>query len=61
MADGGTLFLDEVANISLTTQAKLLRVLQEREITPIGGSKPVSINIRLIAATNRDLKSYNFV
>lgn len=56
VADGGTLFLDEVANISLTTQAKLLRVLQEREVTPIGGSKPVPINIRLIAASNRDLK-----
>ncbi|MHB8765144.1 MAG: sigma-54-dependent transcriptional regulator [Deferrisomatales bacterium] len=56
VADGGTLFLDEVSNISLTVQAKLLRVLQEREITPIGGTQPVSINIRLVAATNRDLK-----
>ncbi|WP_054692192.1 sigma-54-dependent transcriptional regulator [Geotalea toluenoxydans] len=57
VADGGTLFLDEVANISLTTQAKLLRVLQEREVTPIGGTQPVPINIRLITATNRNLKT----
>ena len=56
VADGGTLFLDEVGNISLTTQAKLLRVLQEREITPIGGTTPLKIDIRLITATNRDLK-----
>ena len=56
VADGGTLFLDEISNISLTTQAKLLRVLQEREITPVGGNKPVPINIRLIAATNRNLR-----
>lgn len=56
VADGGTLFLDEVANISLTTQAKLLRVLQEREVTPIGGTEPIPINIRLVAATNRNLR-----
>ena len=56
VADGGTLFLDEVANISLTTQAKLLRVLQEREVTPIGGTQPIPINIRLVAATNRPLR-----
>ncbi len=56
IADNGTLFLDEVANISLTTQAKLLRVLQEREVTPIGGTQPVPINIRLVAATNRNLR-----
>ncbi len=56
VADGGTLFLDEVSNISLTTQAKLLRVLQEREVTPIGGTKPIPIDIRLIAATNKSLK-----
>jgi DNA-binding NtrC family response regulator len=57
VADGGTLFLDEVANITLTTQAKLLRVLQEREVTPIGGTQPVPVNIRLVAATNRQLKT----
>ncbi|UCG38063.1 MAG: sigma-54-dependent Fis family transcriptional regulator [bacterium] len=56
VADGGTLFLDEVSNISPATQAKLLRFLQERVITPIGGTSTVSIDIRLIAATNRDLK-----
>ena len=56
VADGGTLFLDEVSNISLTTQAKLLRVLQEREITPIGGTTPIPVDIRLIAASNTNLK-----
>jgi DNA-binding NtrC family response regulator len=56
VADGGTLFLDEVANISLTTQAKLLRVLQQREVTPIGGTQSIPINIRLVAATNRNLR-----
>jgi len=55
VADGGTLFLDEISNISLATQGKLLRVLQEFKITPIGGTKPISIDIRLITATNRDL------
>jgi DNA-binding NtrC family response regulator len=57
VADGGTLFLDEVANISLSTQAKLLRVLQEREVTPIGGTHPVPFDVRLVAATNRNLKT----
>ena len=57
VADGGTLLLDEVANISLTTQAKLLRVLQEREITPIGGTHSVKIDIRLVAATNKNLRT----
>lgn len=56
VADGGTLFLDEIANISLPTQAKLLRVLQQREVTPIGGTSPIPIDIRLVAATNRNLK-----
>jgi len=56
VADGGTLFLDEIANLSLTTQAKLLRVLQERVVTPIGGTQPIPINIRLIGASNKNLK-----
>ncbi len=55
VASGGTLFLDEIANLSLATQAKLLRVLQQREVTAIGGTKATSIDIRLIAATNRGL------
>jgi len=57
VADGGTLFLDEVSNISLSTQAKLLRALQERQITPIGGTQPMPISIHLVAATNRNLKT----
>jgi DNA-binding NtrC family response regulator len=57
VADGGTLFLDEISNISLTTQAKLLRVLQEREVTPIGGTQPIPIDIRLVAATNKNLRT----
>ena len=56
-ADTGTLFLDEVSNISLSTQAKLLRVLQMRQVTPIGGTQPIPINIHLVAATNRNLKN----
>jgi len=56
VAEGGTLFLDEVSNLSLTTQAKLLRVLQERLVTPIGGTQPTPINIRLVTATNRNLR-----
>jgi DNA-binding NtrC family response regulator len=57
VADGGTLFLDEISNISLTIQAKLLRVLQERMVTPIGGTHPIPIDIRLVAATNKNLRS----
>ena len=56
VAEGGTLFLDEIGNISMATQAKLLRVLQERVVTPIGGTVPIDIDIRLIAATNSNLK-----
>jgi DNA-binding NtrC family response regulator len=56
VADGGTLFLDEVSNISMSTQAKLLRALQERKISPIGGTQLVPIDIHLVAATNKNLK-----
>jgi two-component system nitrogen regulation response regulator NtrX len=54
-ADGGTLFLDEVADMSLSAQAKVLRVLQEGVVTRIGGSKPIKVDVRVIAATNKTL------
>jgi len=54
-AEGGTLLLDEIAELPLPLQAKLLRALQEREVLPIGATKPVAINVRVIAAANRDL------
>lgn len=56
MADGGTLFLDEIGDISLTTQMKLLRVLQEKEFERVGSSETIKVDVRIIAATNRDLK-----
>lgn len=57
MANGGTLFLDEIGNLSYEIQIKLLRVIQERVLTPVGGLHPVKIDVRLIAATNYDLLS----
>jgi Nif-specific regulatory protein len=56
-ADGGTIFLDEIGELSLTMQAKLLRVLQERTFERVGGNRPISVNIRVLAATNRDLQA----
>jgi Nif-specific regulatory protein len=56
LADGGTLFLDEIGDLSLMTQVKLLRVLQEREFERLGGTSSVKVNVRLLTATNRDLE-----
>ena len=55
LANGGTLFFDEIGNVSLNVQAKLLRVLQEREVTKVGSSQIVKVDVRIIAATNKDL------
>jgi formate hydrogenlyase transcriptional activator len=57
VANGGTIFLDEIGDIPAETQIALLRVLQEREIERIGGSQPIPVDVRVLAATNRDLKS----
>jgi len=57
LADGGTLFLDEIGDISMNLQLKLLRAIQEREFERVGGTKTVRVDVRLIAATNRDLES----
>ncbi len=56
-ADGGTLFLDEIGELPVDVQAKLLRLLQEGEMRPIGGVKPVKVNVRILAATNRNLEA----
>lgn len=55
-ADGGTIFLDEIGEVSMAVQAKLLRVLQEKELIRVGGTNPISVNVRVIAATNANLE-----
>lgn len=57
LAEGGTLFLDEIGDMSLSAQAKVLRALQENKITRVGGDKEITVNVRVIAATNKDLRN----
>lgn len=57
LAEGGTLFLDEIGDMSLSAQAKVLRALQEHKITRVGGDKEITVNVRVVAATNKDLKN----
>jgi transcriptional regulator with GAF, ATPase, and Fis domain len=56
-AQGGTLFLDEIGDLSLALQAKLLRVLQDKEIRPVGGNQTKSVDVRIVSATHRHLKT----
>ena len=56
VANGGTLFLDEIGDMSLSAQAKVLRALQENKITRVGGDKEIKVDVRIVAATNKDLK-----
>jgi len=56
LAEGGTLFLDEIGDLNVSTQIKLLRVLQEREFERLGGTETIKVNVRLIAATNKTWK-----
>ena len=57
LADGGTLFLDEIGDMSLPAQAKVLRALQENKIVRVGGEKEIPVNVRILAATNKNLKA----
>ncbi len=57
LANGGTLFLDEIGDMSIKTQAKILRILQEQKFERVGGSQPATVDVRIVAATNKDLKS----
>lgn len=56
LAEGGTLFLDEIGDMSLSAQAKVLRALQENKISRVGGDKEINVNVRVVAATNKDLR-----
>jgi DNA-binding NtrC family response regulator len=57
LADGGTLFMDEIGDMSLSAQAKVLRALQENKITRVGGDKDISVDVRVVAATNKDIRN----
>ncbi|WP_428912563.1 sigma-54 interaction domain-containing protein [Niallia sp. Krafla_26] len=57
LADGGIIFLDEIAEMPLSSQVKLLRILQEKEVTPLGGTQPIHIDVQIIAATNKSLEN----
>jgi transcriptional regulator with GAF, ATPase, and Fis domain len=59
VADGGTIFFDEIGTIGPETQIKLLRVIQEQEFTPLGSTDPIKVDVRILAATNADLRSWS--